>query len=118
MSKWIKWIVIILIGYQIINYFYVKQNIPHKVFSLIERNGCEGYEVFGMNLPFNYVFQTETDTIVYLTHPTERSVDLDVKLTDPTVPIFKGFGLGDNRFQITTDEINKNFSHCWKKSDG
>ena len=116
MSKWIKWIVLILIAFQIINYFYVKQKTPQKVLSLIERNGCEGYEVFGMNLPFNYVFKTETDTIVYLTHPTKRNVDLNVKLIDPTVPLFKGWG--NHRYKVTSEEVIENFSHCWKNSDG
>ena len=116
MSKWIKWIVLILIAFQIINYFYVKQKTPQKVLSLIERNGCEGYEVFRMNLPFNYVFKTETDTTVYLTNPTKQNVDLSVKLIDPTVPLFKGWG--GHRYKFTSEEVTENFSHCWKNSDG
>ena len=45
MGKWIKWILILLVVFQIFTYFNVKNNIPPMVVALIEKNGCEGYEV-------------------------------------------------------------------------
>ena len=94
MNKWVKWIAILLIGNQVVNYFWTKYRLPNQVVSLIERHGCDGYEVFGMHLPFNYFVNTETETIVYLTHPLAPSVDLPVKLIDPNLPMLKKDNFG------------------------
>ena len=116
MNKWIKWLVILLIGMQIINYFFVKQQVPKRVISQIEGVGCDGYEIFGMHLPFNYLINTETDAIVYLTHPTASNVDLKVNLINPTIPLFKGFF--SFRYRIATQDQIDHFSYCAKKSSG
>ena len=76
----------LLIDNPIINYFFTKYSILKQVVSAVERIGCDGFAVSGMELPFNYLVNTETDTIVFLTHPLESDVDLKVKRIDPNLP--------------------------------
>ena len=109
MLKWVKWIAVILLSIQIINYFLMKRNTPLSVLSSIESTGCEGYEVFGMHLPFSFFFAAETDSTVYLSHPTEKDIDLKIKMIDPSAPLFKGY---NTRYKITSAEMTKHFSHC------
>ena len=92
MNKWAKWIVVLLIGNQIINYFFTKYSIPKQVVSAVERIGCDGYAVSGMQLPFNYLVNTETDTIVYLTHPLAQ-FDRDTTDSDHCLSRTTSFGL-------------------------
>ena len=112
MNKWAKWIVVLLIGNQIINYFFTKYSIPKQVVSAVERIGCDGYAVSGMQLPFNYLVNTGTDTIVFLTHPLESDVDLKVKLIDPNLPLLKGISM---KYKIMSEDLDENFPHCRNK---
>ena len=112
MGKWIKWILILLVVSQISVYFLLKNNFPSEVVTLIERNGCEGYEVFGMDLPFNYFFNTETETTVYLNDPNGGSTKLKVTLIDTSLPFVRG--IGNVRYEIRGEEVEKNFYDCWK----
>lgn len=113
--KWLKLLVIILIVIQIGTYFINKQMIPSKVVSLIERNGCDEYEVFGMDLPLDFFFKTETTPTVYLNskeNSTNRNVKLNITFIDTSPPLLKGFG--NSKYQISGEQINTHFSHCWK----
>ena len=113
--KWLKWLVVILIINQIGQYFYVKHKIPSKVVSLIERNGCDEYEVFGMDLTLDFFFQTETNPTVYLNskeNSTNRNVKLNITLIDTSPPLLKGFW--NSKYQISGEQINTHFSYCWK----
>ena len=116
MGKWFKWILILLAVSQIYSYFHIKNKIPPMVVALIEKNGCEGYEVFGMDLPFNYFFNTETETTIYLTDTNKSnggSTKLKVTIIDTSLPFLKG--IGNLRYEISGEEVTKNFYDCWKK---
>ena len=113
--KWLKWFVIILIVIQIGTYFINKQMIPSKVLALIERNGCDEYEVFGMDLPLDFFIKTETTPTVYLNsteNSTNRNVKLNITFIDTSPPLLKGFG--NAKYQISGEQINTHFTHCWK----
>ncbi|MCY4185672.1 MAG: hypothetical protein OXD45_10210 [Rhodobacteraceae bacterium] len=115
MGRWIKWILVLVIASQIGMYFWTKNSIPQQVVSLIEEKGCGRYEVFGMDLPLAYFFSSETETVVYLFHPTDSNlvgIHLKVTLMDTSAPFLKGWTNG--RFWIEGTEIGEYFAHCWK----
>lgn len=118
MFKIIKWIIFILIGLQIVNYFMVKKQIPKEIILLLERNSCEGYEVFGMDLPFSFLINTKTKSMVYLRNTNypqyPNGVDLEVNVYDTDVPLLKG--KGNLRYKVEGEQIYMNFSHCYDRS--
>jgi hypothetical protein len=83
---------VLLIDNQIINYFFTKYSIPKQVVSAVERIGCDGFAVSGMELPFNYLVNTETDIIVHLTHPLAQ-FDRDTTDSDHCLSRTTSFGL-------------------------
>ena len=106
------WIVVLLIDNQIVNYFFTKYSIPKQVVSAVERIGCDGYVVSGMLLPFNYLVNTETDTIVFLTNPLDSDVDLKVQLIDPNLSLLKGISM---KYKIMSEDLDENFPHYRNK---
>ena len=60
MFKIIKWILLILIGLQLINWYMLKTDIPISIVSALEKNGCIGYQSNGMDFPISYLINTET----------------------------------------------------------
>ena len=113
-KKFIKLTVVILIGLQIIHYFYVKHTAPNWVVEKLETRNCSGYETLGMSLPFSVLFNTETIGTVYLQNKDKtHSVDLKVEIVDTSIPLLKG--VIDYRLRLRKEQINNNFLHCYIK---
>lgn len=108
--KLIKWIVIFLILIQAGSYWNVKYNIPRDVVSMLEDKGCEGYEHFGSNVPLNYIYEPETEMLIYLDTPTGKTVKLKVGLIDPSLPLLKGFA--NYKWIISGTEMAEHFRGC------
>lgn len=119
MSKYMKWFIIVLVCSQFLGYFWVRYMLPTKVVALIEKNGCDGYEAMGADLPIAYLYTTETEIIVYLTKDINnagaRLLKLKVNYIDTAPPFLKGI-YSKARYQISSSEIAKNFSDCWSKA--
>ena len=112
-KKFVKLTVVILIGLQIIHYFYVKHTAPNWVIERLETRNCSGYETLGMSLPLSVLFNTETIGTVYLKHKEySHSVDLEIQIIDTGIPLLKG--IIDFRLRIKSKEIRENFSHCYE----
>ena len=103
---------VILIGYQILNYFHLKKQIPKWVVETLEKNSCSDYETIGMDLPYSVLFNTETIGTVYLTHKKHSHTSVKVDYIDTTVPLFKGLD-GKGVYTLTSQQIKNNFLHCW-----
>jgi len=116
MNKWVKWILIIVLVSNGISYLYIKNQLPKHIVQLIGENGCEGYEPVGANIPFDYLFVTETKPTVYVKSD-ERFIDLTVKHIDPSLPLLKGF-LGNSQFMIEGGEVMLKLNHCFKRKEG
>ena len=115
MFKIIKWILLILIGLQVINYFIVKDTISDEVSDLLEEHSCAGYEVIGVDLPLGFLIDTKTISTVYLTNSAYQSrpdsVDLKVDVIDPDIPLLKG--KGNLRWRVSGKQIYIHFKHCF-----
>ena len=105
---------VILIGFQILNYFSLKKQIPNWVVETLETNSCSEYETLGMDLPFSVLFNTKTIGTVYIDHKDHPYISVKVEVVDTAVPLFKGFDSGV--YSLSSEEIRGNFTHCWKKS--
>ena len=104
---------VILIGYQILNYFHLKKQIPKWVVETLEKNSCSDYETIGMDLPYSVLFNTETIGTVYLTHKEHPHTSIKVDFIDTNVPMFKGLN-SEGVYSVKSDQITKNFLHCWE----
>jgi hypothetical protein len=111
-KKLIQFSLVILIGLQIYNYFSLKKQIPNWVVETLEKNKCSDYETIGMDLPYSVLFNTETIGTVYLTHKKYSHTSVKVDYIDTTVPLFKGLD-GEGVYTLTSEQIKKNFLHCW-----
>ena len=116
MFKIIKWILLILICLQLINWYMLKTDIPISIVSALEKNGCIGYQSNGMDLPISYLINTETIGTVYLQNKNypmfPQRVDLKVRFIDTEVPLLKSSK--SIRFDISDEEVFKNFFHCYQ----
>lgn len=108
--KWIKWIVIFGVLIQAGSYWNVKYNIPKKVVNMLSEKGCEGYEHFGSNVPISYMYETETEMLLYLDSPTGKTVKLKVGLIDPSLPFLKG--ITNFKWTISGSEMAEHFRGC------
>ena len=118
MFKIIKWILVIGLILQVINYFIKREEIPINVVRFLEEHGCEGYEPVGIDLPFSFMIDTKTQSVVYLKNTyykfTNEDVDVKVELFDPDPPLLKG--RGDVTFSFKNMDLFGNFSHCYDRS--
>ena len=118
MFKIIKWILLILIGLQLINWYMLKNDTPISVVLTLEENGCSGYQSNGMDFPISYLINTETIGTVYLQNTNypmfPQRVDLKVLFIDTEVPLLKSSK--SIRFDISDEELFKNFFHCYDGS--
>lgn len=113
--KWLKWLILILILFQIITYFWNKHSLPPQIVSLLEKNGCDGYEPYGMDLPMGYFINTESMSTLYLTskdNPSKGLNKVKVTLIDTSPPLLKG--ITNFRWSISGEQIKTHFSDCWK----
>ena len=113
--KWLKWLVVILIVIQIGTYFWNKYKLPTQIVLLLEKNGCDSYEPYGMDLPLDYFISTESMSTLYLTSidsPSKGLTKLKVTLIDTSPPLLKG--ITNFRFQISGEQIKTLFSDCWR----
>ena len=117
MFKIIKWILLILIGLQLINWYMLKNDTPISVVLTLEENGCSGYQSNGMDFPISYLINTETIGTVYLQNTNypmfPQRVDLKVRLIDMDFPLLKSSKTFE--YEISGDELFKNFFHCYQK---
>ena len=117
MFKIIKWILVIAITLQVINYFLKRDEIAQNVVHFLEEHGCEGYEPIGIDLPLSFMIDTKTHSVVYLKNTyykfTKENVDVIVELFDPDPPLLKG--RGDVTFSFRNMNLFGNFSHCYVK---
>ena len=110
-----RWLIVILIVIQIGTYFLNKYTLPPTIVSFLEKNGCDGYEPYGMDLPMDYLISTESMSTVYLTskdNPSKGLTKLKVTLIDTSPPLLKG--ISNFRFQISGEQIKTHFSDCWR----
>jgi len=115
MSKWVKWILIVLLVSNGISYLYIKNQLPKYIVKLIGENGCEGYEPFGSDIPLDYFFKTETKPTVYV-RSDDRFIDLTVTHIDTSLPFFKGI-FGDSRYMIGGEELMLKLNHCFEREN-
>ena len=117
MFKIIKWILLILIGLQLINWYMLKTDTPISIVSALEKSGCIGYQSDGMDLPISYLINTETVGTVYLQNTNypmfPQRVDLKVRLIDMDFPLLKSSKTF--QYEISGDELFKNFFHCYQQ---
>ena len=115
MFKIIKWILLILIGLQLIHWYMLKTDTPISIVSVLEKSGCIGYQSNGMDLPISYLINTETIGTVYLQNTNypmfPQRVDLKVRLIDMDYPLLKSSKTF--KYEISGDELFKNFFHCY-----
>ena len=118
MFKIIKWILLILIGLQLINWYMLKNDTPINIISNLEKNGCIGYQSNGMDFPLSYLINTETIGTVYLQNTNypmfPQRVDLKVRLIDIDVPLLKSSK--SFRYEISGNEMYQHFFHCYDGS--
>ena len=118
MFKIIKWILLILIGLQLINWYMLKNDTPIMVVLSLEENGCSGYRSNGMDFPISYLINTETIGTVYLQNTNypmfPQRVDLKVLFIDTEVPLWKSSK--SIRFDISDEELYQNFLHCYDRN--
>ena len=118
MFKIIKWILLILIGLQLINWYMLKNDTPINIISNLEKNGCIGYQSNGMDFPLSYLINTETIGTVYLQNTNypmfPQRVDLKVRFIDTEIPLWKSSK--SIRFDISDEELYQNFLHCYDRN--
>ena len=113
MNKYLKWILIVLIVYNVFQYLDWKNRLPKTVVSLIEQNGCEGYEPYGSAIPVGFFFRTETKQTVYLHREADDSfITLEIDYIDPSPPFLPKFN--KSTYSINDEDIRSNFSHCFR----
>ena len=117
MFKIIKWILLILIGLQLIHWYMLKTDTPISIVSVLEKSGCIGYQSNGMDFPISYLINTETIGTVYLQNTNypmfPQRVDLKVRLIDMDFPLLKSSKTF--QYEISGDELFKNFFHCYQQ---
>jgi len=118
MFKIIKWILLILIGLQLIHWYMLKTDTPISIVSVLEKSGCIGYQSNGMDLPISYLINTETIGTVYLQNTNypmfPQRVDLKVRFIDTEIPLWKSSK--SIRFDISDEELYQNFLHCYDRN--
>lgn len=119
MSKWIGWILVVLVAFNVAQYLRKHYSLPKSVISYLEKNGCYGYEDLGMDIPIHYLINTEIATNIYLvTKDNPNSMFMaQVIHIDTSPPLLKGTN-NKAKIVIMPIEIDKHFSDCWKRSGG